>query len=96
MLELLFASATLLLFISIMTESVTEVIKNLLPEGLIQDKLTYGVSIVVGVGLAIVFDLNPFGFEGAADITIKIMMGMVASRGANYVNGFMKKFEILR
>lgn len=96
MLEVFFASLTLLLVVAILTESVTEIIKNLFPQGAVQDKVTYAISIVVGVALAFGFELNIFGLEGFGAVVSQILAGIVASRGANYVNGFMKKFEILR
>ncbi|MCY8197904.1 hypothetical protein MOC90_06080 [Bacillus spizizenii] len=96
MVETLFASATLLLFVAILTESITEVIKNLFPEGVVQDKITYILSIAVGILLAFIFNLEPFGLEGVGVIVSKVLMGIIASRGANYVNGFLKRFEILR
>ncbi|MCP8973195.1 hypothetical protein MOD67_14170 [Bacillus licheniformis] len=96
MLDTFFASATLLLFTAILTESVTEIVKNLFPEGIIQDKATYVVSLIVGIVLVFTFDLNLFGLAGLGAVVAKVLAGIVASRGANYVNGFMKKFEILR
>lgn len=96
MLSTLLASMTLLLFVAILTESVTEVIKNLFPEGIIQDKATYLLAIIVGVTLAFAFNLDIFGLSGVGAIVSKVLAGIIASRGANYVNGFMKRFDILR
>jgi hypothetical protein len=96
MFETMIASLSLFLFVAILTEAVTEVVKNLFPEGLIEDKMTYALSIIVGVVLSFTFELNPFGLSGSGEIVSIIIAGLIASRGANYVNGLMKKFNIIR
>lgn len=93
-LEVIFASGVSLVLVAILTESVTEVIKTIVPK--VKDKVTYSVSVIVGIVLAFAFDLNLFGLEGYGEYVSIVFAGLIASRGANYVNGFMKKFEFLR
>lgn len=95
-LDVLVSSGALLLIVAILTESVTEVIKSIFPKGSIQDKVTYGVSVLVGLVLAFAFHLNIFGLNGFGEYVSIVFAGLIASRGANYVNGFLKKFDILR
>lgn len=87
------AAVGLWLLVAGLTEAITEVIKAILP---VKDKLTYAVSIVVGVGLAIAFGLNPFGLTGIAAYASMVAAGILASRGANYLNGWLKKFGITK
>ncbi|MFF2889479.1 hypothetical protein [Paenibacillus sp. NPDC057967] len=75
-----------------MTEAITEVLKAVFP---IKDKATYGVSVVIGVILAIAFGLNPFGLTGVAAYVSMVAAGIMASRGANYLNGLLKKLGIV-
>lgn len=84
------------LMVAILTESLTEIIKNLVPNGVVKDKLTYALSIVVGITLAFAFKLNILGLHGFGEYVSIVAAGLIASRGANYVNGFLKKFDILR
>lgn len=84
------------IFVAILTESLTEIIKNLIPNGVVKDKLTYALSIVVGITLAFAFNLNIFELDGFGKYVSIVTAGIIASRGANYVNGFLKKFNILR
>jgi hypothetical protein len=85
----------MLVLVAILTESLTEIIKHAF-NGIIKDKFTYLLSLVVGVVLAFAFDLNLFGLEGEHKYVSIVAAGLITSRGANYVNGFMKKFELLR
>jgi 1,4-dihydroxy-2-naphthoate octaprenyltransferase len=96
MIEVIFAHVGLLLLIALLTESLTEVIKNIVPNHIIKDKLTYTVSIVVGIVLSYAFGLNLFGLTGFGEHVSKVAAGLIASRGANYVNGFMKKIGVLK
>jgi len=96
MVETLIENGTLLVVIAVLTEAVTEIVKNLFPKGSIQDKVTYALSIIVGIVLAFAFNLNLFGLGGNAEYVSIVFAGIIASRGANYVNGFLKKFNILR
>lgn len=90
------SNGVLLLVVAILTEAATEIVKNLFPLGVVEDKITYAVSIAIGVALALAFDLNVFGLEGYGEYVSIVFAGLIASRGANYVNGFLKKFEVLR
>jgi 1,4-dihydroxy-2-naphthoate octaprenyltransferase len=96
MVEIILAKIGLLLVIAFLTESLTEILKNVLPDGVIKDKLTYGLSIAVGILLTYSFGVNLFGLEGIGKHVSEIAAGILASRGANYVNGFAKKIGILR
>lgn len=89
------ANTALLLVVAILTESVTEVIKSLAPK-VIKDKVTYAISIIVGITLAFSFELNLFGLEGYGGYVSIVFAGLIASRGANYVHDFLKKFDILK
>ncbi len=81
------------LMVAVLTEAVTEILKNAFPN-LIKDKVTYAVSIGVGVALAYAFTLNPFALTGIAAHVSIILAGVLASRGANYLNGIIKKLGI--
>lgn len=85
------AATGIWLLVAGLTEALTEVLKVVLP---IKDKATYTVSIIVGVILAIAFGLNPFGLTGFASYISMVASGILASRGANYLNGWLKKFGI--
>ncbi|KGP82417.1 MULTISPECIES: hypothetical protein [unclassified Paenibacillus] len=76
-----------------LTEAITEVIKKVMP---IKDTGTYAVSIIVGVGLAFAFGLNPFGLTGIAAYSSTVAAGLLASRGANYLSDWLKKLGIKR
>lgn len=95
MVDVMLSHVAVLLFVAILTESITEIIKSTFND-LIKDKFTYLLSVVVGVVLAFAFNLNLFGLEGQYKYVSIVAAGLIASRGANYVNGFMKKFDLLR
>ncbi|MWV43078.1 hypothetical protein GRF59_05495 [Paenibacillus sp. HJL G12] len=86
-------TAGLWILVAGLTESITEILKNLFPEK-IRDKVTYTVSIGVGVALAFAFRLNPFGMTGATMYASMVAAGILASRGANYLNSLLKKLGI--
>lgn len=81
--------------VAVLTEGLTEVLKNAAPN-LIKDKVTFTLSIAIGVVLAYAFSLNPFGLVGAAAHASTIAAGLLASRGANYLNGFLSKLDITK
>jgi hypothetical protein len=81
------------LLVAGLTEAITEIVKNMFP---VKDKVTYGISIGVGVILAIAFGLNPFGLTGMAAYTSMVAAGILASRGSNYLNGLLKKLGIVK
>jgi hypothetical protein len=83
------------LMVAFLTESLTEVIKNLFPT-VIKDKATYSTSIVIGIVLAYAFGLNIFGLVGAGVYVSYVVAGVLASRGANYVNGLLSKLGIVK
>lgn len=95
MIEMILAQVGTLLLIAVLSESLTEIIKNMF-SSVVQDKVTYFVSIAVGIVLAYAFGLNLFGLTGAWQHVSTVSAGLIASRGANYVNGFMKKLGILK
>lgn len=84
------------MFVAVLTESLTEVVKNAMPNGVVRDRVTYAVSIVIGVVLSFSFDLNIFGLEGFGGYVAIVSAGLIASRGANFVNGFVKKVGIIK
>ncbi len=77
-----------------LTEAITEILKNVSPK-MFKDKATYSLSIIIGISLSFAFRINPFGLEGWAGYTSTIATGILASRGANYLNGLLKKLNIL-
>lgn len=81
------------LMVATLTEAVTEIIKNAMPD-LVKDKVTYAVSIGVGILLAYAFTLNPFALTGVAAHVSIILAGILASRGANYLSGIVKKLQL--
>ncbi|ALA07187.1 hypothetical protein SECTIM467_57 [Brevibacillus phage SecTim467] len=84
------------ILVAFLTETLTEILKNMIPNDTIQDKGTYVLSIVIGVILAYAFALNPFALVGAAKHVSIVSAGLIASRGANFVNGFMKQVGIIK
>jgi hypothetical protein len=84
------------LLVAILTEALTETIKLALPDVAIKGKATYFVSLSLGIVMAYAFGLNIFGLTGAGYHASVIAAGLIASRGANYVNGFMKQIGALR
>lgn len=86
---------TVWLLVALLTEGLTEVLKNLFP-AVVQDKVTYTASIAIGIGLAYAFSLNPFGLVGIAAHASTVAAGILASRGANYLNGFLSKLGIVK
>ncbi|MCM3594084.1 MULTISPECIES: hypothetical protein [Brevibacillus] len=57
----------------------------------IRDKATYVTSIFVGVLLAFAFNLT-----GPGGYIATTAAGLLAFRGANYLNGFLKKLGIIK
>lgn len=86
---------TVWILVALLTEGLTEVLKNLFPK-VVQDKVTYSASILIGVGLAYAFSLNPFGLVGVSAHASTIAAGILASRGANYLNGFLSKVGVVK
>lgn len=83
------------LLVAGLTEALTEVLKNMFP-AVVKDKVTYGASIAIGIGLAFAFSLNPFGLMGVAGYASTVAAGVLASRGANYLSGILKKLGIVQ
>ncbi|WP_145052474.1 hypothetical protein [Paenibacillus xylanexedens] len=78
----------LAVLVAFLTEAVTEVLKQVIP---IKDRMTYVVALVVGVGLAFVFQVDLFSLSGVGHYVSIALFGVLASRGANYINGFLKQ-----
>lgn len=96
MLDHLLTQAGMLIFLAILVEAITEVIKNLFPQT-VKDRITYALSILVGVGLAYGMRIDLFGLAGSSGFWVSVMVaGIIASRGANYVSGIMKKIGMLK
>lgn len=97
MVDAIFQSAVALFVVAILTEAITEILKAVITVEKFRDKVTYFVSIVIGILLAIVLDVNLFGLEDTLGQYVgMVCAGILASRGANYINGFLKKFEIVK
>lgn len=86
-------SISIWIMVAVLTEAVTEIIKNIFPNA-IKDKVSYVTSIVVGIGLAYAFALNPFALAGVAAHASTILAGVLASRGANYLHGIVSKLNL--
>ncbi|MCK6076945.1 hypothetical protein [Paenibacillus silvae] len=87
------AAIGLWIFVAGLTEAITEVMKKVIP---FKDTGTYAVSIIIGVGMAFAFGLNPFGLTGMASYASTVAAGLLASRGANYLSDWLKKLGIKR
>lgn len=85
----IFAVMALVAFLS---EALTEILKQAFP---IRDKMTYLLSIVVGVILAFVFDADLFNLTGPGHYVSILLCGILASRGSNYINGLLKQIGII-
>lgn len=90
LLQSMLENGALLVILAILTESLTEILKNMIPNRTIQDRFTYLLSIFVGISLAFAFNLNFFDLNGYGKYISIISAGLLASRGANYANGFLK------
>ncbi|MED1954601.1 hypothetical protein [Brevibacillus centrosporus] len=88
-------SITAWILVALLTEGVTEIIKVMFPEH-IRDKAAYATSIVVGIVLAFAFNLHLFELTGPSAYIATAAAGILASRGANYLNGFLKKVDIIK
>lgn len=95
MFETIFASAGLLLLVAVLSEALTEILRNLF-SSTVRDKVTYALSIIIGIGLSFAFELNLFGLIGTGEYVSIIAAGILASRGANYINGFLKRIQVLK
>lgn len=95
MLDTILASATTLIVLAIITESLTEILKTAIPAN-VHSQFTFALSIVIGIALAFAFDLSLFGGEGYVEYAGIVCSGILASRGANYISGFLKKFELVK
>lgn len=95
MVEIILSNMGLLLVIAILTEAATEVLKQLFPD-YIQDRVTYFVSIFVGIALAYALNANVFMLGGWAMHVSLIFAGLIASRGANFIHGVAKRLEIIK
>ncbi|OLP64409.1 hypothetical protein BACPU_26340 [Bacillus pumilus] len=95
-LDALTVNTALLVAVALLTETLTDIVKASLPDNKINGKITYFTSNLVGVLLAFAFNLNLFNLTGYGEYVSIVFAGLLASRGANYVNGFVKKFDILR
>ncbi|WP_018884241.1 hypothetical protein [Paenibacillus massiliensis] len=93
--ESMISAIGLWLLVAGLTEAVTEVLKSLFSERL-QGRATYATSILAGITLAFAFELNPFGLTGPAGIVSTVAAGILSSRGANYLNGLLKKLGIVK
>jgi len=81
--------------VALLTESLVEVLKVIFPEK-IQDKATFATSMVLGIVLAFAFSLNPFALTGFGAYVSTVSAGILASRGANYLNGILKQLGVIK
>ena len=97
MVEVILQSAMALIVVAILTEALTEVLKAVIAVEGFRDKVTYFVSIAVGILLAIVLKINLFGLDDTFGQYVgMVCAGILASRGANYISGLLKKFDIVK
>ncbi|MGN7765374.1 hypothetical protein [Paenibacillus sp. 22594] len=83
---------TLMALVAFLSEALTEILKQAFP---IQDKQTYLLSIVIGVILAFVFEVDLFNLTGPGHYVSIVLCGILASRGSNYINGLLKHIGII-
>lgn len=96
MVETILQSTALLVVVAMLTEALTEIVKVMVPAKL-RKQATYVLSITIGIILAIVLEVNLFGLDDVAGkYAGMIVAGILASRGANYVHGFLQKFDIIK
>jgi len=88
-------SITAWILVALLTEGVTEIVKALFPDK-IRDKAAYATAIVVGIALAFALNLKLFDLTGPSAYIAIVAAGILASRGANYLNGFLKKMNIVK
>lgn len=88
-------SITAWILVAFLTEGVTEIIKVMFPEQ-IRDNAAYATSIAVGIALAFAFHLQLVDLSGFSSYVATAAAGILASRGANYLNGFLKKVGIIK
>ncbi|TPG67913.1 hypothetical protein EEL32_17240 [Brevibacillus laterosporus] len=95
MTEIIIEKAQLLILLAFLTESLTEILKGLFSQW-IRDRMTYFLSIFVGIILCYAFEMNLFGMQHIWQHVSIISAGLIVSRGANYVNSFIKSLRILQ
>lgn len=95
MTELILEKAQLLILLSFLTESLTEIVKGLFSKW-IQDQMTYFISIIVGIVLCYSFEMNLFDMQHIWQHVSIVSAGLIVSRGANYVNIFVKSIGVLQ
>ncbi|MGG0757117.1 hypothetical protein [Brevibacillus laterosporus] len=95
MTEIILEKAQLLILLSFLTESLTEILKGLFSQW-IQDQMTYFLSILVGIILCYAFEMNLFGMQNMWQHVSIVSAGLIVSRGANYVNIFVKSIGVLQ
>ncbi|CCF16592.1 putative uncharacterized protein [Brevibacillus laterosporus GI-9] len=95
MTELILEKAQLLILLSFLTESLTEIVKGLFSKW-IQDQMTYFISILVGIVLCYSFEMNLFDMQHIWQHVSIVSAGLIVSRGANYVNIFVKSISVLQ
>lgn len=86
--------ATALITIAIATESLTELIKAMVPFEL-QSKHKQLIALVLAMGMAFAFNVTVFAGTGAWVMAGTLMAGLIASRGSNFTHEFIKIMERL-
>ncbi|WP_312113522.1 hypothetical protein [Brevibacillus reuszeri] len=92
MVDHLINNLSLLTCMAILVEAVTEIFKTALPDH-IKDRSSYVLSILIGISLSFALDANPLALEGNGYYVSVIVAGILSSRGANYLNGIVKKLK---
>lgn len=80
-----------LLMVSFLTESVVEIIKDILPKN-VWNKTKKYIPVVVAIFFATGYKIDFFSMldmEFSIPYTGYILSGLIASRGANYVHNFL-------
>ncbi|NLK97890.1 hypothetical protein [Defluviitalea saccharophila] len=80
-----------LFMISFLTESVVEIIKDIIPKR-IWDKTKKYIPVAISIFLAVGYKIDFFcllEMEFSIPYTGYILSGLIASRGANYVHNFL-------
>jgi hypothetical protein len=80
-----------LFIISFLTESIVEIIKDLIPKS-IWDKTKKYIPVATAIFFAVGYKIDFFSIlemEFSIPYTGYVLSGLVASRGANYVHNFL-------
>lgn len=94
MVSVILANVGTLFLLAVITEALTEVFSQAFPD-IFKGKVLYATSIVVGITLAFVLNVNLFALSGVYKYASYVCAGLLGSRGANFVNGFAQKVGLI-